>query len=134
MTQSLVARGRIVAVHPDHAVTIECDTACPGCRCGRSFAASQRTVRLPIAESAAAEIGTALEIRIRASELLRSSLWLYGVPWTMLVAGTALGAAIGRGDLGPAVGAILGLAAGILIVKRLAELVPLPHIDADATE
>lgn len=134
MTESLVARGRIVAVHPDHAATIECDTACPGCRCGRFFAASQRTIRLPIARPTVARVGTALEIRIRASELLRSSLWLYGVPWTMLVAGTALGAWIGRGDLGPAIGAVLGLATGVLVVKRLAELVPLPQIDADATE
>ena len=134
MTESLVARGRVVAVHPDCAVTIECDTACLGCRCGRSFAASQRTVRLPIPQSTVPSVGTALEIRIGASELLRSSLWLYGVPWTMLVAGTALGASIGRGDFGPAVGAVLGLATGMLVIKKLAELVPLPQIDSDTTE
>lgn len=134
MTESLVARGRIVAVHANHVVTIECDTACPGCRCGRSFAVSQRTVRLPIARVTASSLGTALEIRIGASELLRSSLWLYGVPWTMLVAGTALGASTGRGDLVTAIGATAGLAAGVFVVRLLSQLLPLPQIDADATE
>ena len=119
MAESLLAQGRVLAVHADGAVTVECATACPGCRCGRLLAGAHERRRLPLAGLDSSAVGASIEIAAPATELLRVSVWIYGLPWLALLGGTLLGSWLGQGDTGTSAGAAVGLAAGVVAVRLL---------------
>ena len=130
MAESLVAQGRVLAVHTDGAVTVECATACPGCRCGRLSTGAHERRRLPVAGLDSSAVGATIVIAAPAAELLRVSLWIYGLPWLALLGGTLLGAWLGQGDTGPSAGAAVGLAAGVVAVRLLGRRVTPPRLEA----
>ena len=130
MTESLVARGRVVAVHANDAVTVECTTACPGCRCGRLLSAPTRRIELPLGRSRQCSVGCMLDISVAAGELLRGSLWLYGVPWLGFVLGTLLGAALAPTDRAASAGACVGLVIGVAAIKLLVRSAAEPRLEA----
>lgn len=133
MAESLVAHGRVLAVHADGAVTIECAAACPGCRCGRFLTGGHDRRRLPLTGLDPSAVGASVEITAPAAELLWVSVWIYGVPWAALLGGTLLGTWLGQGDTGPLVGAVVGLAAGVAAVRALGRSVTLPSLEVRPT-
>jgi len=131
MAESLVAQGRVLAVHADGAVTVECASACPGCRCGRLLTAGLgRRLLLPGLEPRA--VGSSVEIAAPAAALLRASVWIYGLPWVALLGGTLLGAWLGHGDAGPVTGAVVGLVAGVIAVRGLSRRMAVPRLELRA--
>jgi positive regulator of sigma E activity len=134
MTESLVARGRVIAVHANNAVTVEYDRACPGCRCGRLFSSGGNRIELLPGSSRRYAIGRTLEIAAPAAELLRVSLWIYGLPWLALLLGTSLGATFGPGDAAAVIGAVAGLALGVFLLRLFARFVRAPRLEVRADE
>jgi len=135
MTESLVARGRVLVVHADDdAVTIECDVACPGCRCGRFFGSEKRRVKLPLGRGPWRTVGSTLAIRLPESEFLRVSLWVYGAPWLAMLVGTMVGAATLPGDVGALLGAVVGLTLGVMVLTLSARVVTVPHLEVSVPE
>jgi len=133
MAESLVAQGRVLAVHADGAITVECATACPGCRCGRFFSSGYDRRRLPVAGLDQSAVGASIEIAAPAAELLRVSVWIYGLPWLALLGGTLLGIWLGQGDTGALTGAVVGLATGVVAVRTLSRRMPPPRLDVRPT-
>jgi sigma-E factor negative regulatory protein RseC len=66
-----------------------------------------------------AQVGDQVVVGVDEKALLSSSLLVYGVPLSMLVAGALLGTLLAPegGDVWPLIGAVLGLAAGLLWLK-----------------
>jgi positive regulator of sigma E activity len=62
--------------------------------------------------------GQEVTVALAEADLLKVGLWVYLLPVTLAVAGAAASASLG--DAAAAAGAVLGLAAGLLIARRFA--------------
>lgn len=82
---------------------------------GRYFSRKRQPIALACGE---ARPGQELTVAVAEADLLKVGLWAYLMPVALAVAGAALLA--GRGDAASAGGAVLGLAAGLLIARRFA--------------
>ena len=122
MTDSMVARGRVLAKHADGqmAVALTSQDACPGCRCGRlAFVPNRQQTTLVLDRQVSGPIGAEILVTMPASAVLRAALCLHGLPLAGLLAGAALAAVTGFGDLGCLVGAVIGLSGSLLLLRRI---------------
>ena len=119
MTVSLVARARVLAASDGGSLSVEpLDAeACRGCHCGRFAAADARAIRLDLGPSPRVLRGEELTIAMPARELLRAAVWMHGLPWLGLVAGSAAGAFLGGGDFACLLGAAAGLVAALALLR-----------------
>ena len=121
MTDCMVARGRVLAARADGRLAVELTTqdTCPGCRCGRlALAPARRPTELLLDGRAPVQLGEEIFVTMPASAVLRASLCLHGLVLAGLLVGAAVAAAVGFGDLGCLVGAVMGLSGAALIVRR----------------
>jgi positive regulator of sigma E activity len=119
MTDSLVARARVIAVHADGRLSLRLSgaQACPGCRCGRLTLAEPAVFDLELAQPVWISAGTEVLVSTPATDVLRGAAWLHGLPWISMVLGAAFGAAAGFGDLGSLLGGVVGVGAALLALR-----------------
>jgi hypothetical protein len=119
MTDSLVARARVLAVHADGGLSLSVDgvESCPGCQCGRWLQSESRRLEMPVAQDLELPPGSELLVVTPVAEVLRGTLWLHGLPWALMVLGGAAAAAAGFGDPGCLLGMTVGLGAALLALR-----------------
>ena len=121
MTDCMVAKGRVLGVHADGHVAVELtgQDACPGCRCGRlTLVPKQHRAELMLNTHTSVRVGEEVLVTMPASAVLRAALYLHGLPLAGLLAGAAVAAAAGCGDLGCLGGAVTGCAGALLLLRR----------------
>lgn len=117
----MIARpGTVIAVRDGlAAVAVDVPSACGACRsrsvCGTGGA--RRVVEVP---AAALKRGDAVTLSLPEGALNRSALLAYLLPAAAFVAGALAAQAAGGGDGAAALGAVLGLAAGLVATRLLA--------------
>ncbi len=118
----MVAKGRVLAAHANGRVAVEVtgQDACAGCRCGRlALAPSQHRTELVLDGRMPVSLGEEVVVTMPASTVLRAALCVHGLPMVGLLAGAAVAAATGAGDLGCLVGAVIGLSSALWLLRRI---------------
>jgi sigma-E factor negative regulatory protein RseC len=107
-----VEAGRVeIAVAPRHACTACAEKA--GCA---SKDAPPRTRTIWLASEMALTPGQKLAVAVPQDQVLRSALWMYGLPLAGFIAGLLAGAVLGeKSALG---GALIGLVAGFALASH----------------
>jgi sigma-E factor negative regulatory protein RseC len=107
-------------------VRTEAQAGCARCAAGQGCGSAtlgrllgDRLTRVEVSSADPLAAGALVEIGIDERVLTLASLVVYGLPLLLLLAGAALGAALG-GDLAAAGGATLGLLAGAAVARHLA--------------
>ena len=102
------------------AVEIEPSRACGSCRGSCFFwsAAARRIVPLACLRLEELRPGERVEVSLPTSALLRSALWIHGLPWLGLLAGAMLGQAAMHSDVGCLMGALGGVLGAYWLMAR----------------
>lgn len=123
-------QGRILSVHddamPPHAVVeVAASVRCARCASGKGCGAGllggeERSHRVDALIATGLDVREGDEVRIELApdNLLRAALIVYGWPLVGAVSGAGAAYLAGGGDLGAALAALLGLAAGITAARR----------------
>lgn len=99
--------------------------------------AQSLTLRLPDNLAGKVHAGDTLALAMQESRLMQLALMLYGLPLLAMLAGTLLGGMLanttGGGDSWSILGAVLGLLAGLVLIRRMALPVPAQLLAQPAT-
>ncbi len=90
-------------------------SACGVSVLGKYFSARRKPVEVACVANVRA--GDELELQMSEGDLLRAGLLAYLLPTVMALAWAGIAAAAGLGDVGAALGAGLGLAGGLLLMR-----------------
>lgn len=90
--------------------------ACEACRACRYGKQERRLVDLPAGDFLE---GDSIELELPDGNVGRASLLAYGIPLVTMLLGLWLGGLFGRGELFQALGALVMLGVGILILKLI---------------
>ncbi len=96
-------------------------SACGVSGLGKYFSANRKTI--DVACDANVRAGDELQLSMSEGDLIRAGLLAYLLPVVLALTGSGIAALFGSGDAGAALGALMGFAAGLLIL-RLSNWVP----------
>jgi sigma-E factor negative regulatory protein RseC len=107
-------------------VEVDAESACPRCAAGNGCGAGLftsnsggRKVEAIVAAHLSVAQGDTVELSLASENLLRAALLVYGLPLLGAIAAAGLAFLLRLGDAAAAVAAILGLAIGLLVSRRL---------------
>ncbi|MBN2135955.1 MAG: SoxR reducing system RseC family protein [Acidobacteria bacterium] len=102
-------------------VSVERTSACVGCGMqGLCFPDGRKTMDVRLTTGMTCEVGQKVRLRIDSSRFLKYSFIVYLIPILTLLVGAVLGSIVTGSDGGQLLvvaGSIVGLAAGLLLVK-----------------
>ncbi|MBT8103113.1 MAG: SoxR reducing system RseC family protein [Gammaproteobacteria bacterium] len=122
-------RGRVIAVEridvsPRAVVEVDASVACARCAAGKGCGAGllgatgrRRRVDALIGDGVTVSRGDEVRMELAPSNILKASLIVYGLPLSGAVAGAALAYIASWGDFYAAVGALIGIVAGIVLAR-----------------
>lgn len=129
MTDCMMERGEVVALEGELAkVQVRRMAACSGCQnkreCGVNTindalgAKHGKVFSVYAKNSASAKVGDQVEVALPSQALLKMSLMAYAMPVVLLLFGAALGQTLGGSEPSSILGALLGAASGIMLLRR----------------
>lgn len=130
MSECVERLGEVVAVENGVAkVRLEVAAACGGCGSRGSCAsggAAERVIEMHVSDHT--RLGDRLAVSLPATALTLAALLGYLLPPLSLLAGAIVGALAFGGDLPAVLGALLGLSAGLLMVRLISAATPALHL------
>ena len=116
----MTADARVERVHADRTVELSVvePPRCKGCE-GTCIWRVSPASSLRVRSNGQLQPGQLVTISLKRKDFLRGALLLHGLPWAGLVGGAALGALLRGGDLWVLVGAMIGLAGGLLAMRAI---------------
>ena len=116
----MTADARVERVHPDRTVELSVvePPRCKGCE-GTCMWRLSPASTLRVRGDGRLRPGQLVTISLKRKHFLHGALLLHGLPWAGLVAGAGLGTLVAGGDIAVLIGAVTGLAVGLLATRTI---------------